>query len=229
MKNLNLNELSKLIDISAVRADSTYDEVRRIVECAKVHQFICVFPMPGFIHETVSMLKDHPDIRIGGVVGFPSGAENEATKLYEARERKEAGCHEIDMVMNIGYLKSGRQEEVLQEIHRIKETVHPLPLKVIIEVSLLSDEEIRNACQLVVAAGADYVKTGTGWAGPTTMHHVRLIKSTIGDQIKLKVAGGIRDLATLEEMYLAGVSRFGIGYKSVINILEEYKKRTQHG
>ena len=228
MKKMNSAELARVIDISAVRAESTVSEVNQIVEVAKRFNFICVFSMPSMLPYVFSKLKDVQDVRVGGIVGFPSGGETTECKVWQACDLKQQGCDEIDMVMNIGKLKSGMYSDVLRDIRYVKEAVGSTPLKVIIEVSLLSDEEITKAAQIVWEAGADYVKTGTGWAGATTVHHVDLIKSAVGDKIKLKVAGGVRTLETLEEMYEAGVSRFGIGYKSALNIMQECLNRENH-
>lgn len=221
-------EIARLIDISAVRADSIRQDVEDIIDGAIKHNFICVFPMPGMLPLVFEKLKDHPQIGIGGIVGFPSGGETTASKLFQAKELKEAGCNEIDMVLNIGKLKSGMLNDIEDEIRQIKAAVSPLPLKVIMEVVLLTDEEIKTASSIILKAGADYIKTGTGWAGATTLHHIDLIKETVGDAIKLKVAGGVRTLNTLLEMYQMGVSRFGIGYKSALSIMEECINRETH-
>lgn len=225
---ISSREIARLIDISAVRADSTRQDVEDIIDGAIKHNFICVFPMPGMLPLVFEKLKDHPQIGIGGVVGFPSGGETTASKLFQAKELKEAGCNEIDMVLNIGKLKSGMLNDIEDEIRQIKAAVSPLPLKVIMEVVLLTDEEIKTASSIILKAGADYIKTGTGWAGATTPHHIDLIKETVGDTIKLKVAGGVRTLDTLLEMYQMGVSRFGIGYKSALSIMEECINRETH-
>ena len=225
---ISSREIARLIDISAVRADSTRQDVEDIIDGAIKHNFICVFPMPGMLPLVFEKLKDHPQIGIGGVVGFPSGGETTASKLFQAKELKEAGCDEIDMVLNIGKLKSGMLNDIEDEIRQIKAAVSPLPLKVIMEVVLLTDEEIKTASSIILKAGADYIKTGTGWAGATTLHHIDLIKETVGDAIKLKVAGGVRTLDTLLEMYQMGVSRFGIGYKSALSIMEECINRETH-
>lgn len=229
MKHLTRKELSRLIDISTVRADSTLEEVNLILEEAKKNNFICVFAMPCFTSHLIHSLEDNQHVGVGGIVGFPSGGETTASKVFQAKEMKVAGCKEIDMVMNIGKLKSGLYEEVLEDIRQVKAAVATLPLKVIIEVSLLTDEEIRKAAALVLESKADFVKTGTGWAGATTLHHIEIIKEITGDKIKLKVAGGVRSLETVEAMYNAGVCRFGIGYKSALSILEECIARQQHG
>lgn len=229
MKTLNSSELPQLIDISAVRADASLDEVNQIINMAKEHHFICVFPMQCFVSHTVKALEETQLVGVGGIVGFPSGGDTTTSKVFQAREMKEAGCREIDMVMNIGKLKSGLYNEVTDDIRQVKAAVAPLPLKVIIEVPLLTDQEIAKAASLTLEAGADFVKTGTGWAGSTTLHHIELIKAAVGNQIKLKVAGGVRTLETLETMYNAGVCRFGIGYKAALSIMEQCITREQHG
>lgn len=222
---MTVYDIARLIDISAVRADSTKTDVDNVIKAAKDNQLICVFSMPSFASYVVEQMNETFGVEIGGVVGFPSGAETTSAKLFQAKEMKAAGCTEIDMVLNIGKLKSGMYDDVLAEIKAVREVVAPLPLKVIMEVALLTDEEIVKASLLIRDGGATFVKTGTGWAGATTFEHVKLIKDTVGDSIRLKVAGGVRDLDTLIKMYEMGVSRFGIGYKSVLDIIEEAKKR----
>ncbi len=213
-------EVARLIDISAVQTSSTKSDVDSVIEAAKANNLICVFAMPSFVDYVVGQMEGTTGIEIGGVVGFPSGADTTEAKLFQAKQLKEKGCTEIDMVINVGKLKSGMLEELSEEIKAIKAQVAPLPLKVIIEVALLTDEEITTGATIVRDAGADFVKTGTGWMGSTTLHHVKLIKDAVGDTIKLKVAGGVRDLDTLKTMYEMGVSRFGIGYKSVLSIMD---------
>ncbi len=220
-----IQEIASIIDISAVRAESTWAEIQNILAAAKKYPFICLFSMPGMIDRIRPHLAEIPGVKLGGIVGFPSGGETLETKLFEARQMKEKGCDEVDMVLNIGKLKSGMLDEVKDEIVKVRAAVSPLPLKVILEVVLLTDEEIRQASRIVRDSGAAFVKTGTGWAGATTNHHIEVIKEAVGNTIPLKVAGGVRSLDTLLEMWHMGVSRFGIGYKSAIHILEEAQKR----
>ncbi len=133
-----------------------------------------------------------------------------------------AGCDEIDMVMNIGKLRSGELEEVENDVRAVVETVSPITLKVIIEIMSLTPEETKQACDICLRAGATFVKTGTGWADRgTTLEDVRLVKSFVGDRIKIKASGGIRDLNMFVEMYKAGARRFGVNLKSGIKIVEE--------
>lgn len=124
--------------------------------------------------------------------------------------------------MNVGWFKSKRFEEVLSDIRSVKKECKKTPLKVIIEASILSDEQIADACKCVIDAGANYVKSGSGfYTEPTTMHHVEVMKKAVRDRIGLKVAGGVRDLNTLLKMYKLGAERFGIGLRTAVGIMEE--------
>ena len=138
---MTIKEIASMIDISAVRAESTWNEIEDILQATRKYPFICIFSMPSMLDQILPYRKEIPNLRIGGIVGFPSGGETLETKLFEARQLKEKGCDEIDMVLNIGKLKSGFLEEVKAEIEQIKAVVSPLPLKVIMEVVLLTDEE----------------------------------------------------------------------------------------
>jgi deoxyribose-phosphate aldolase len=133
-----------------------------------------------------------------------------------------AGCDEIDMVINVGFLKSGMFRETEEDVRAVVQAVSPLPVKVIIEIMYLNPEEVARACAICVESGAAFVKTGTGWADRgTTLEDVKLVKSLVGDQIKIKASGGIRNLATLIEFYHAGARRFGVNLKSGIEIVQE--------
>jgi deoxyribose-phosphate aldolase len=124
--------------------------------------------------------------------------------------------------MNIGKLRSGAFTEVETDVRAVIETVHPLPVKVIIEIMYLTMEETRQACNICMRSDATFVKTGSGWAERgTTLEDVRLVKSFVRDQVKIKASGGIRDLDTVLEMYKAGARRFGVNLKSGVKIVEE--------
>ena len=214
-------EIARMIDISAVRADSTLDEVRKVAEAAKQYLFICAFAHPCFTEELVQLLKDREDIMVGGVSGFPSGADTTEIKVATAKQMLSLGVNEVDMVINIGALKSGRYDLVRDDIRAVVDACS-VPVKSILEVAYLTDDEIRIASRLAVEAGVAFVKTGTGWANkPTTVETIKLIKSEIGDSAKIKAAGGVRDLSTLLAMVREGCSRFGIGLNSAIKIIQE--------
>ena len=228
-----MNELQKIasmIDISAVRADSSMDEVRQIVSTAKRFNCIAVFSLTCFIPLLSELLDDIGTTLIGGVVGFPSGGETTAMKVFQTRECTKLGCAEIDMVQNIGLAVSDRFEEVENDIRAVKQACGDIPLKVILECHYLTDQQIRLSAEAAVSAGADWVKTGTGWA-PTgaTPEIITLLKETVGGHAKVKAAGGVRDLDTLLELHRLGAERFGVGLRTVGSIFEEATKRTAEG
>ena len=214
-------EIAQMIDISAVRANSTLDEVRQVADAARQYRFICAFALPCFTGELVRLLRDRDDIMVGGVAGFPSGADTTEIKVATAKQMLSLGVNELDMVINIGALKSGRYQQVKDDIRAVVEACD-VPVKSILEVAYLSDAEIRIASRLAVEAGVSFVKTGTGWADkPTTVETIKLIKSEIGDSARIKAAGGVRSLAVLLEMVKEGCSRFGIGLNSAVKIIQE--------
>lgn len=219
---MDRQRIPRLIDLSCVKTEVTMTDLRAMVELAKKYRFICCFAMPCYTGWLLEQLREETDILVGGTAGFPSGADMTGTKVDAARRLARMGCGEIDMVMNVSALKSGDYAMVEDDIRQVREAVGELPLKVILEVSYLNDEEIRRGSELAVRGGAAYVKTGTGWAPkPTTVEHIRLIRSVVGDAVKIKAAGGIRTLRDIEEMCAAGCSRFGIGLRSARSILAE--------
>ncbi len=218
----DLMKLPRMIDISAVRTDVTMDEINYMIEIAKLHNFVCVFTMPAFTKYAVEQLKDYPEIMVGGVVGFPSGADTTNIKVEQAMELKSVGVDELDMVINVTALKSGDYGYVYNDIKAIVDAADGTPVKAILEIAYLSDEEIEMGSKIAVDAGVTYVKTGTGWGPkPTTVHTIEVIKETIGDRALIKAAGGARTLDVVLDMIDAGCSRFGIGLNSALNILKE--------
>jgi deoxyribose-phosphate aldolase len=193
-----------------------------MIDAARKYGFGQVSVLQCFIPYTKELLEGVPDVHVVGNVSFPSGSDSTSLKVVQAKEMIAAGCDEIDMVMNIGKLRSGEFEEVEKDVLAVIKTVCPIPVKVIIEIMYLTSEETEQACGICLSTGATFVKTGTGWANRgTTLEHVRLVKSFVGDRIKIKASGGIRDLDMLVEMYKAGARRFGVNLKSGIKIVEE--------
>jgi deoxyribose-phosphate aldolase len=222
---LKAGELPSYIDVSCVRADVSYNELEQMATIARQYGFIAAFAMPDQTAR-LKILLEGSSVLLGGAVGFPSGADTKEQKIACAKYMMDIGCAEIDMVINLGALISGDDKYVQDEIADVVKTVHPLPVKTILEVSLLTDEQVVRACNLAVEAGVTFVKTGTGWASkPTTVEIIRLMKNTVGDQAKVKAAGGVRSLQLLEEMYDAGCRRFGISLKSSLSILKEAYER----
>lgn len=212
--------LARCIDISCVRAFHTRAEIDRMIEAAKRYRFISVFTLPAFSGYVADQLIHEPDIHTGGVVSFPAGGDTISAKARQARELREMGCQELDMVMNLTSFRSGEDAYVVEDILAVRENGGGLPVKVIIESPSLTEAEIRRAVELCVKAGADYVKTSTGWyERPTTLEQVEIMASQAKGRIQIKAAGGIRRIEIIRQMQEAGCSRFGLGLRSALQIM----------
>ena len=206
MNGMNKN---KYIDHTLLKPESTPQDIEKICLEAKEYDFASVCIQPCYVKMAYGLLKD-TDVKVCTVIGFPLGANTTETKIREACQAVEEGAEEIDMVINIGALKAGDTVYVTEEIRRIKEAIGDLVLKVIIETCLLTDEEKVLACQCAVNAGADFVKTSTGFSkGGATVADVRLMKQTVGDRCQVKASGGIRTPEDFEAMVEAGATRIG--------------------
>jgi deoxyribose-phosphate aldolase len=224
---MKLNEIARMIDLSCVQANSSISEIKEVAEFAIKYNCICTFALPAHTPLLVDLLKDYPEIKVGGVVGFPSGGSTTKAKVFEAKELLQMGVDELDMVINIAWLKSRQFELVKQDIRSVIETAGKTPVKVILECHHLSNEEIVKACELAAEEGVAFVKTGTGWA-PTgaTLDNVKLMKDAVGDKCEVKAAGGVRDLETLISMNKLGTTRFGIGIRTAKSIFENIKSES---
>lgn len=221
-ESLTVVSIARMMDLSAVQAENDAQYIRQMVEKAKEYRCIAVYPLPAWIPFTRDSLGPDSGILLGGPVGFPSGGHTTAMKVAEARELIEMGCGELDMVLNIGQLRSGLNQDVYKDIRAVVEAADPVPVKVIMECHHLTRDEILTACDVSMKAEAAWVKTGTGWP-PTgaTVERVRLIKQHVGDAIQVKAAGGVRDLETLTALYEAGARRFGVGLNSALKIFKQ--------
>jgi deoxyribose-phosphate aldolase len=219
---LSKGQIAKMIEVSALRADCTEAEIDEMAAYAIEHGVGYVLAFPYFIPYLAEKVKGHPEVKVVGVIGFPAGGNSTATKVQEAKELATAGCAELDMVINVGLMKSGRYDDALADVRAVVAAANGLPLKVIIEAHYLNRAEIQRACEICLEAKATFVKTGTGWT-PTgaTLENIALIKSIVGDRIKIKASGGVRGLETLAEMYRRGATRFGIGLRTVTKIFDE--------
>lgn len=200
---------NKLIDHTILKPDASIEDVEKLCMEAKQFNFMSVCINPSFIPLCVKLLKDS-DVKVCTVIGFPLGATLKDVKVYETREAVEEGADEIDMVINVSQLKAGNDEYVYQEIKDIRNACKGKVLKVILETCLLTDEEIIRASELSVKAGADFVKTSTGFSsGGATIHAVSLMRKTVGDRCGVKASGGIRTYEDLVNMVEAGATRIG--------------------
>ncbi|MBQ6221457.1 MAG: deoxyribose-phosphate aldolase [Solobacterium sp.] len=200
---------NKYIDHTLLKPESTPQDIEKLCLEAKEYDFASVCIQPCYVKMAYGLLKE-TDVKVCTVIGFPLGANTTETKIQEACQAVEEGAEEIDMVINIGALKAGDTVYVTEEIRRIKEAVGEHILKVIIETCLLTDEEKVLACQCAVNAGADFVKTSTGFSkGGATVEDVRLMKQTVGDRCRVKASGGIRTPEDFNAMIEAGAARIG--------------------
>lgn len=203
-------EVAGMIDHTILRADATKAEIITICKEAREHRFATVCVNAGWVPLAANELKGS-GVGVTTVVGFPLGATSTASKAFEATQAIADGATEVDMVLNIGLLKSGDAEAVRRDIEGVVAACKgKAVLKVILETGLLTDEEKVTACELCVAAGADFVKTSTGFGkGGATAEDIVLMRRTVEPNIGVKASGGIRDLETALIMLRAGANRIG--------------------
>jgi len=224
MPPANWQSIAKMIDHTNLRPEATPAQIIRLCEEAQEYGFGAVMVNAGYIALAASRLEGS-DVKVGAVVGFPLGATTTAVKQFEAREALRLGAREVDMVQNIGALKAEDVELVKDEIRVLAGVVHEhgALLKVILETGLLTDQEKVTACLLAVAAGADFVKTSTGFlGGGATVADVALMRSTVGTRAGVKASGGIRSARDAMAMIEAGATR--LGTSSGVSIVEEMQE-----
>lgn len=215
-----MNNIASFIDHTILKSDATKDDIKKICTEAKEYNFASVCVNPYYVKYAKSLLKD-TNVKVASVIGFPLGATPKEVKAFEAKNAINDGAEELDMVINIGALKDGKYNIVLDDIKAVvNESRDKALVKVIIETCLLTDEEKVKACELAKEAGADYVKTSTGFStGGATVEDVKLMRSVVGEDMGVKASGGIRDYAKAKAMIDAGASR--IGASSSVKIVSQ--------
>ena len=202
-------DIAKYIDYTLLKATATPADIEKLCSEAKQYGFFSVCVNSGYVPLAVEQLKGSK-VKVCTVVGFPLGAMSTQAKLYETSVALTQGAQEIDMVLNVGLFLSGNVAKVLEEIALLKQETGDRVLKVIIETCYLNDEQKRLASQVCVDAGADFVKTSTGFGtGGATLADVQLIREVVGDRAKIKASGGIRDKQTALQYISLGVDRIG--------------------
>jgi deoxyribose-phosphate aldolase len=219
----NASHLAQVIDHTLVRPDATLDELTAACQDAKKYGFACVVVNSGHVVRARELLSGTL-VKVCSVVGFPHGANTTTVKIVEAMEAMKNGASELDFVANIGMVKSGRYDSVEIDIKNIIVMTPQKVHKVILETGILTEDEIIRVCEIAMRAGAEFVKTSTGF-GPrgATVEDVRLIRRIVGSVCRVKASGGIRDLDSLTSMIEAGAER--IGTSSGPAIMEEYLKK----
>lgn len=200
---------AKYIDHTLLAMNATEDQIRKLCDEAKEYHFYSVCVNSGYVPLAASLLKGY-DVKVCSVVGFPLGAMLTSAKAFETEMAVKAGAQEIDMVINVGWLKSNDWQAVKNDIEAVFNACGDVPLKVILETCLLSKDEIIKVCNICKEIGVAFVKTSTGFSvSGATVEDVKLMRETVGDKMGVKASGGIRDRATAEKMVEAGATRLG--------------------
>ncbi|MDR7857174.1 deoxyribose-phosphate aldolase [Tissierella sp.] len=218
-----MTNILKMIDHTVLKPETTREMIKQLCNEAIEYNFAAVCVNPYHVSYCKEILNGS-DIKVATVIGFPLGANTKEVKAFETVEAIKNGADEIDMVINIGALKDKDYTIVKEDIKSVVEAAKGKALvKVIIEACLLTDEEKKKACELSMEAGADFVKTSTGFStGGATYEDVKLMKSVVGDKLEVKASGGVRDLGTAQKMIEAGATR--LGTSSGINIAESISR-----
>lgn len=218
--------VSKYIDHTLLKATATEKQIKKLCDEAVHHKFYAVCVNGSYVNLASNYLKDY-DVKVAAVIGFPLGAMDVDSKVSEAENCIKNGADEIDMVLNIGLLKSGRYVQVLEEIKSIKESIGNHVLKVILETCYLTKEEIIVASQIAINAKADFVKTSTGFGiGGATIEDVKLMKEVVCELAEVKASGGIKDYETAIRFIEAGATR--LGTSSGVTIVTQKKVSNEH-
>jgi deoxyribose-phosphate aldolase len=214
------SKYNHLIDHTLLKADAVESDIVKLCQEAQQYKFASVCVNPHYVALCSRLLKGS-DVKVCTVIGFPLGQTLTQVKVAETIACIDQGAQEIDMVINIGLLKNGQDDLFLQEIKAIKKACQGRLLKVIIETSLLNDEQKERACRLAVKAGADFVKTSTGFStGGATVEDVALMRRVVGPQVGVKASGGVRSFNDLKAMVIAGATRIGSSSGVKINNTE---------
>lgn len=201
--------LNQYIDHTNLKPNATTSDIARLCQEAIDHNFYAVCVNGNYLHHAMELLEDS-DVLTAVVAGFPLGSNTLNAKLNEISLLVEAGADEIDMVLNIGYMKSGLIKDIEAELAMSRVIAEDVCLKLILETCYLTDEEIVTVSKLAMREGFDFIKTSTGFGSAgATIHHVNLMKDTVGDAVSIKASGGIRDKETAQAFIDAGASRIG--------------------
>lgn len=204
------DQVASMIDHTFLKPDGTEADIRKLCEEARKYQFASVCVNPSYVSLASQLLRD-TEVKVCTVIGFPLGATTSVTKAMETRDAIANGATEVDMVINVGALKSGNNLLVKKDIEAVVEAARGQAIvKVILETSLLTEEEKVCACLISKYAGADFVKTATGFGpGGATIEDITLMRKTVGIEMGVKASGGVRDYQTAQAMIQAGASRIG--------------------
>lgn len=205
---MDINEILSKVDHTLLSQTSTWEEIKSVCDDGMKYKTASICIPPCYVKSAKEYVKHN--LKICTLIGFPNGYSTLETKLFETQNALNSGADEIDMVINLGYVKQKKFEAIENEVRKIKSVCKDKILKVIIETCLLTDEEKIKMCEVISKSGADYIKTSTGFSkSGATIHDVELFKNNISDSVKIKAAGGISSLEDAENFLKAGASRLG--------------------
>lgn len=219
--------IASLIDHTLLKQNATKEQIEKLCEEAKIYAFASVCVNPTWVKLSAQLLKESP-VKVCTVIGFPLGASTSEVKAFETKNAIENGAEEIDMVLNVGALKGSDFDFVQKDIEAVVDAAKGKAIvKVILETCLLTNEEIRKASELSKTAGADFVKTSTGFStSGATVEAVKIMRETVGDDLGVKASGGVRNLEDLQLMVDAGASR--IGASSGVEIMQGLTSKSDY-
>ncbi|MDG3085348.1 deoxyribose-phosphate aldolase [Vibrio hannami] len=227
MNNVCKN-LARMIDLSAVQAQNTKEDILACAEVAKKYNIISIHVLPNWTSFLREQIKDYPEILIGGPVGFPSGGVATSTKVAEIHQLIADGASEVDMVVNVGRVLSGDFDYVRKELEAAVHAAHPVEAKTILETHYLNEEQIRKVCDIAVESGMAWIKTATGWTpSGATVENISIIADQLDGKIGIKASGGIRSLELIKELYSLGVRRFGLSIGTTKTVLEQLEAQPE--
>ena len=222
---MDKKEIFKTVDHTLLTQGATWAEIKEICDDAVAYGTASVCIPPSFVKRAADYLGDK--MPVCTVIGFPNGYNTTKTKVFETRDAIENGAEEIDMVINIGDVKNGDYQSILEEIKKIKKACGKKVLKVIIETCLLTEEEKIKMCKVVTESGAEYIKTSTGFStGGATFEDVALMKKFVGENVKIKAAGGISSLEDAEKFMELGANR--LGTSRIVKIIKGEKVKNSY-
>lgn len=216
--------IAKMIDHTLLKANAKTEDIEKLCNEAKKYEFASVCINPAFVELSYKLLKD-TDVKVCTVIGFPLGANTIETKVFETHDAIKKGATEVDMVINVGMMKSGNYDYVKKEIEEVTKAAKSygdIIVKVILETCYLTNEEKVKACEMTVEAGADFVKTSTGFGdGGATVEDVKLMRKVVGENFGVKASGGVRTVEDAKAMIEAGANR--IGASAGVKIVEGWR------
>ena len=218
---MKINEILAKVDHTLLKQDATWEQIKSICDDGMTYKTASVCIPPSYLKQAAEyIIKSDSDLKVCTVIGFPNGYNTTQVKCFETSDAIENGADEIDMVINIGWVKDKKYDDILEEIIEVKEACQGKTLKVIIETCLLTEEEKIKLCEIISNAGAEYIKTSTGFSkSGATFEDVKLMDKYVANSVKIKAAGGISSIGDAEKFIELGASR--LGTSKIVKIVKE--------